>query len=811
MAFKNSLLLLILMFNVNTYAQIDFEEHVVLDLNSAVLWPLQVHSVDIDNDGDMDLLSASAYDNKIAWYENTNGLGSFGPQKIISTSLDYAGSVYAADLDDDGDMDVLSSSWGDDKIAWYENTDGEGTFGAQQVISTNAGTAYSVYASDIDGDGDIDVLSASRGDNKIAWYENIDGLGSFSNERIIAITPNMANSVYASDLDGDGDMDVLSGSSWGEIAWYRNTDGEGAFDNAQVITADIEGSPSVITSDLDGDGDLDVLITSEHESKIAWFENTNGLGTFGTQQVITTNQSGILSIFSTDLDNDGDMDVLGASNVDDKLAWYENTDGEGTFGAQQIINSSTDGACSIYASDIDGDGDMDAISASRVDDKISWYENTDGEGTFGIQQNILTSANGACSVYAADLDGDSDLDMLSASWKDDKIAWYENTVGEGTFGTQQIISPSAEEAKSVFAADLDGDGDMDVLSASENDDKIAWYENTNGLGIFGLHHIISTNADAATSVYSADLDNDGDMDVLSASIIDDKIAWYENLDGEGNFSTQNIITTIADKANSVYAADIDSDGNLDVLSASIADGKIAWYKNMDGEGNFGAQQLISQEAGAFCVYASDIDGDGDMDVLSSSVFNVVWYENLDGLGTFYRHLITDDINEAQSVYASDIDGDGTMDVLFTTLYANEIVVYRNIDGQGTFIHEVISSNAMGAKAVFAGDINGDGAMDVLSASEDDDKIAWYENLGPLGIDENTVSFFSIYPNPIVDVFKVESQSRITKIEIYNPIGQLIKAVYDKNSVDTSRISPGLYIIKIIDENGHTETKKGIVN
>ena len=67
---------------------------------------------------------------------------------------------------------IPSASYGDDKIAWYENTDGMGTFGPQHVI-TNAAGAASVFAADLDGDGDQDVLSASFGDQKIAWYENL--------------------------------------------------------------------------------------------------------------------------------------------------------------------------------------------------------------------------------------------------------------------------------------------------------------------------------------------------------------------------------------------------------------------------------------------------------------------------------------------------------------------------------------------------------------------------------------------------------------------------------------------------------------
>ena len=97
---------------------------------------------------------------------------------------------------------------------------------------------------------------------------------------------------------------------------------------------------------------------------------------------------------------------------------------------------------------------------------------------FKPEQHVIvqSEANGPTSVYAADLDEDADLDVLSASWDDDKIAWYAND-GTGRFGPQQVISTAANGANSVYAADLDGDGDLDILSASSNDDKIAWYEN----------------------------------------------------------------------------------------------------------------------------------------------------------------------------------------------------------------------------------------------------------------------------------------------------------------------------------------------
>ena len=106
---------------------------------------------------------------------------------------------------------------------------------------------------------------------------------------------------------------------------------------------------------------------------------------------------------------------------------------------------------------------------------------------------ISTSADGASSVYAIDMDGDGDMDVLSASSFDNKIAWYAND-GSGNMGTEQVISSTAMGAVAVAVADFDGDGDLDVVSASYDDDKIAWYAN-NGSGVFGAEQIITLLAD----------------------------------------------------------------------------------------------------------------------------------------------------------------------------------------------------------------------------------------------------------------------------------------------------------------------------
>lgn len=234
---------------------------------------------------------------------------------------------------------------------------------------------------------------------------------------------------------------------------------------------------------------------------------------------------------------------------------------------------------SVAAGDVDGDDKIDVLSASYTYGNIRWYKNNgiDAEGEGGIAfavNDIYSGATGARSVAAADIDGNGVLDVFSASTEDNSIRWFENKNEEGFM--DYTIFAYAQGAYSVTTADIDGDNDIDLVSASSADNTIRWYENK-GIDGFTCIDVIFRNAESASSVTTADMDGDMDIDVLSASYSDGTIKWYENKGVEG-FAAYNIDEN-APGANTIAAADFNNDGNMDVVAGIFNAAEIRWYEN----------------------------------------------------------------------------------------------------------------------------------------------------------------------------------------------------------------------------------------
>ncbi len=255
--------------------------------------------------------------------------------------------------------------------------------------------------------------------------------------------------------------------------------------------------------------------------------------------------------------------------------------------------------------------------------------------------------------------------------------------GEVPFNHWDISTPGADGAQSVFTADVDGDGDMDVLSASYNDDKIAWYENDGGSPPGFKERVISLAADGAQSVFAADVDGDGDMDVLSASEWDDTIAWYENDGSSAPNFTERVISTAADGARSVFVADMDGDGDTDVLSASYNDDKIAWYTDWEVRLLFGST-LSAEGSMESSIPLSFFGGT----IVSGGSFSNM--ASLRGFGSIGADPV---VNPGQATFLADTVVVGDYENTGTTTIQNgTLTIIGSLTNSGTIVGAVVGGS-----------------------------------------------------------------------------------------------------------------------
>lgn len=347
--------------------------------------------------------------------------------------------------------------------------------GIRNVISNEYESSY-VLSGDIDGDNFNDILYILPYENKIVWKRNLKN-GQFSDEEILYEGGSFPLRFDIGDIDSDGDVDVLFSIMFSNIiAWLEN-DGNPPFNHHNIAT--IREPYSVKLSDVDNDGDLDMVAGESLElpfeadsARIVWSEN-DGNGNFSPYSVIHGGLNSIVDIHVKDLDGDNYPEVMMASYSMHRFSWYENN-ANGTFGQQHILNNNVGWGKSIFAIDLDNDGDNDVLGCG-LDSSITWYENNGG-GDFSSKKQIDKTQEGARRVHSVDLDGDGDNDVLCASRDDNTIAWYENHLN-GRWGAKQVISNQALKARFVTTSDLDLDGDQDVITISQDDNTIAWYEN----------------------------------------------------------------------------------------------------------------------------------------------------------------------------------------------------------------------------------------------------------------------------------------------------------------------------------------------
>ena len=400
----------------------------------------------------------------VVWWENLGAAVSWKTHFV--DDIEEPTATLLGDFDGDGDLDILAASREDEGVFWFPNV-----WSSPGIEFPDPGSFQKVYdpplqsgpiaTADIDGDGDMDLITTNRGDDDVDWEENVNGDGSVWINHSISGDRDLPQDVIGSDIDCDGDIDVLA-LGFAEVSIWKNSDGAGDFADPLLVEFTFEGAQSMAVGDLDRDGDQDMIVavTNSH-GFLFYIENADGKGTsWEPIEIFPSGATQLAEISLADLDGDGDLDVLSTSDGNRALVWSEN-DGNGGTWTAHVVDTNPQQPTNAAAADADGDGDLDIFATHEFG--VSWWENS---GTDTWQEHpILSDLGTAQIVRPHDFDRDGDVDVVIYNSQGKRVHFIENLNKGQEWKTEVLPTPNTsplKEALGLELADLTGDGLIDI-------------------------------------------------------------------------------------------------------------------------------------------------------------------------------------------------------------------------------------------------------------------------------------------------------------------------------------------------------------
>lgn len=583
-------------------------------------------------------------------------------------------SYLIADFNGDKKLDLAVMKFGDGGsdaggVAIYKGN-GDGTFGSPTTFAAGKG-AESATAFDFNKDGILDLAVGSYFSNDIAVLIG-KGDGIFK-APVSYSAGNQVFSVAAGDLNSDGIGDLIASSinsntpvPTGKVVLLLGK-GDGTFQPAQTILSNVVPT-GLATGDFNHDGKTDLVVTESTNNTVILMLG-DGRGGFSTS---TTYQASSGSPLVTDIDGDGNLDVVIAAGHPDSLtasaSINDNAEelitilfgkGDGTllgaptWAAGQVPSG-------IAAGDFNGDSKLD-LAVTSSGSKDLWIFLGKGPGLFQAPTRLTITGAKPSAIVAAKFNGDANSDLAVADSASNKVHLML-AKGDGTF-FPAVSYGVGGSPNSLVAVDLNGDGNIDLAVASPAAPAGVNILLNDGSGVFQPGKTVTAGA-APTTLASGDFNKDGFMDLVAA----DPGTGIQLLLGTGDGAFQPAVAYPAGGNPALVAAgDLNGDGFLDVIAAGPAGSGDAFMAVLlgAGDGTFSDPQATPLGFRPAAIGLADLNGDSKLDMAVAECCGEAQVAYLlgNGDGTFQAETGLRGGTSHLALLAADLNGDGKADLV----------------------------------------------------------------------------------------------------------------------------------------------------